>query len=681
MNRRNAAAVAAIVTIALLFAGLTWAVFGLFSKPSDEEKLLPGDFSLLKAVPTDAALVFNFDGSKEARHIIADSTGVLRSFLEEGNPGLMAFIGSNSSRKTVVSFHNSGSLVPLVIVDASLQQDSLKQAVSASLAAAAGMKTRTYAGLLLASRSETLLAASVRHIDGGHSVLSSPGMKEACAGASGSAVVFINNSQASKLLQTFAGPAIGKEITFSRRFADWTTFRMEADAEHISLRGAPTVMTRTAGFMTAFQGATPVQGSFATMLPDASSYAIAVPIDSPSDFLERYKDYQDTRGNLIAYNADIASSKGFDMSPLKWYSSLHLKELACAAFRLEDGLHKVLLMNCGQSGRKGAVLSNPYPGFARRMFGPCFNAPDSLVIYLDGGWRVYGDKAALELYRNSEFLTYSLKSRLDEAGVSVPKGIVAYASFTDAPETAAQLFSGPRADALSLYVTGATYAPALLVLKTGSKPSISISLNRRMEQKIKEGESFIRDTSVVVPTGPYDVENYTNGKIYRLYQNKNMYICLNDDKGKGVWGIPFSKPVCGRVENIDFFRNGRKQFLFAAGSSLYILDLQARFVNGFPVDLGTPVRLGPALYDFDGEYRVMVLHKNNTLQMYDLKGRKPSAWKGIAPEDKIRTLPELLVSGGKRYWIVTTSASTAVYPLEGGEPLGRKEAEKLLVSK
>lgn len=667
----------AVAVIALLLAGLTWAVFSLFSSPSDEEKPVPGDFSLLKAVPTDAALVFTFDGSREAREVIADSTGVLQAFLEDGNPGLMDFLNANSARKTVVSLHNSGALVPLVVVDA-IQLDSLKQSSAISLAAAAGMKTQVRGGFLLASRSETLISSSIRHTESGQSVLSAPGMKEACADASGAAVVFINNSQASKLLQTFAGPGVSQEITFARRFADWVTFRIQAGAEQISLKGSASVMPRTAGYMTAFMQAPPQQTGFAAMLPDAVSYAFAIAMDSPSDYLDRYKDYQDTRGNLIAYNADIASSKGFDVSPLKWYSSLHLKEVVCAAFRMEDGMHKVLLMQCGQGGKKGAVQVNPYPGFSRRVLGPCFSAPDSLVIYLDGGWRVYGDKAALELYSNKEFLTYSLKSRLDEAGIAVPKGMLAYASLSDAPEVVADIFSGPRAEAVSRYLNGASFAPAFAVLRTGSRPALQVTLDRRMEQKIREGESFIKDTSVVVPAGPYDVENYTNGKTYSLYQNKHMYICLNDENGKGVWGIPFSKPICGRVESIDFFHNGRRQFLFAAGSSLYLLDIQARFVNGFPLDLGLPIRLGPAAYEFDGEYRVMVLHKNNTLEMYDLKGKRPLGWKGIAPEDKIRTLPELLVSGGANYWIVTTSAGTKVYPFEGGEPLGRKDAEKLL---
>ena len=67
--------------------------------------------------------------------------------------------------------------------------------------------------------------------------------------------------------------------------------------------------------------------------------------------------------------------------------------------------------------------------------------------------------------------------------------------------------------------------------------------------------------------------------------------------------------------------------------------------------------------------------------MYNLKGRKPESWKGIAPEDKIRCLPELYEADGKKYWIVTTSETTSVYPFYGGEPLTRKEAEKLLKKK
>ncbi|MCR5018507.1 MAG: hypothetical protein K6A64_06900, partial [Bacteroidales bacterium] len=318
-----------------------------------------------------------------------------------------------------------------------------------------------------------------------------------------------------------------------------------------------------------------------------------------------------------------------------------------------------------------------------RVLGTTFQVEDSLCLYLGAGWRVYGCKEALDMFQDKDFLELTLKDRLSEAGLQIPTGMIAYASLSDAPEIASRYLDDTRTQAVLRYTNGASYAPVMAVLKTGSAPSITLTLSRRMEQDANKGGSFLKDTTVVVPQGPYDVINHNTGKINRLYQNKNLYICLNDENGKGVWGIPFSKHICGRVECIDYYNNGRKQFLFAAGSSIYLLDVKGRFVQGFPVDLGRDIRLGPAAYDFTGAggYTIMVLHKNNTLQMYNLHGQKPQNWKGIAPEDKIRDLPELYESDGKRYWIVTTSGTTAVYPFNGGEPLTRKETEKLLKKK
>ena len=81
--------------------------------------------------------------------------------------------------------------------------------------------------------------------------------------------------------------------------------------------------------------------------------------------------------------------------------------------------------------------------------------------------------------------------------------------------------------------------------------------------------------------------------------------------------------------------------------------------------------LGPDIYDFSGagKYNIMVLHKNNTVEMYNLKGKKPDAWKSIAPDQTIKSLPEKLVVGGKNFWIVRTSIQTLIYPFYGGDPL------------
>jgi hypothetical protein len=83
------------------------------------------------------------------------------------------------------------------------------------------------------------------------------------------------------------------------------------------------------------------------------------------------------------------------------------------------------------------------------------------------------------------------------------------------------------------------------------------------------------------------------------------------------------------------------------------------------------------VYDFSGarKYNIMVLHRDNTIQMYTLKGKQPEAWKGITAEETITALPELIKVGAKDFWVVRTSIQTLIFPFYGGEPLTVMEGD------
>ena len=111
---------------------------------------------------------------------------------------------------------------------------------------------------------------------------------------------------------------------------------------------------------------------------------------------------------------------------------------------------------------------------------------------------------------------------------------------------------------------------------------------------------------------------------------------------------------------------------------MYLIDRLGRFVSGFPFDLGKEILLGPQSYDFNGthRYNAMVLHKDNTVEMYDLKGKKPESWKGIKADETIKSLPELIKVGENSFWVLRTSIQTLVFPFEGGDPVTKFEGNK-----
>ena len=576
-----------------------------------------------------------------------------------------------------VSLHNSGSLVPLVAAEVA-SADSTLLAPYEALAAKAGLKTAWQDGLLLASRSETLLNSSRRHLDEGICILEAPGLSGLTGRIGGAAVAFVSARQTPKILQNWSTSHIRKHSDFVRTMADWTAFELvSADEKHIVLRGTSALPEKGTSFLAAFRGLKMPAASFGDALPYFADYAVSIPVGDVASYLERYRTFQDAKGKLNPYDKALKEKAGRDMAPEQWALHFGLKEVVRASYQYDGVREDIILVRTGRDIPSG---HNPYAGNVATLFGGLFDVVDTVCVSLPGHWTVMGSAAATGPFTDKKFLDYPLRERLSDAGLSLPAGIVAYASFTDCPAAVTDLFAEAPARALGGYVAGSAYAPALAGIDLSSgNPEIKVSLDKRA-LKGNKVQVLERDTTVFIPTGPFPVLNSATGKTNSFYQNANMYLCLNDENGKGVWGVPFKTPICGYVESIDYYANGKTQFLFASESGLYLIDRLGRFVGGFPVNLGKPVLLGPKAYDFTGAhgYTVMVLHKDNSLEMYNLHGQKPASWKGIRAPETVKALPELLEVGGKKYWVVRKSIRTLVYGFDGGDPLTRDEGGKMI---
>ena len=676
MNRKLT--IISIAAISLMLAGIAWAVARLYGEEKPVRTAVSAEYPLLRAVPADAAAVFCFDGSSRARQLLADSTGVLRSFLSPDNPALMEYLSrAGEEGRLLVALHNSGELVPLVVSEPH-GTDSAALAPLAAAALKAGLKTTVRDGLLLASRSETLLGASVRHLDEGLCILEAPGLQELSARTRGAAVAFLSARQAPKLLQTWTSARVRRHADFIRSLSQWTALSLSAaDDKHIALAGSSACPELSTSFLTAFRGFRMPAPSFPEVLPYFTDYAFSIPVGDMASYLERYRAFQDAKGRLVSYNRDLKEKNGRDMGPEQWGLHYQVKEAVRASYQLDGVTQDIILLKTGRDIPAG---SNPYRGYVSRLLGGLFDVVDTVCVSLPGHWTVLGSSAAAGPFSDRKFLDYPLKARLSDAGLTVPGGFSAYASVTDCPSVPASLLAQAPAGALSAYTVGSAYAPALAGVDLSSgEPEIRVSLDKRA-LKGNKIQVLERDTTVVIPAGPFPVLNSGTGKTNSFYQNSNLYLCLNDENGKGVWGVPFKQPICGAVESIDYYASGKIQFLFAAGSGLYLIDRLGRFVNGFPVDLGKPVLLGPAAYDFTGAhgYNVMVLHKDNSLEMYNLHGQKPDSWKGIYAPETVKALPELLEVKSRKYWVVRTSIRTLVYGFGGGDPLTRDEGGKMI---
>ena len=670
--------IVAVTAVAILLAGIAFAVSRLYSPSKGESRTqLSSDWTILGAIPSDAVAVFVFDGSSKAAKVLADSTGLVAAALAPDSPAFMDFLRQISRNRMAVSLHNSGSLVPLVAAEM-----QAADSVTKVRAAAAGLKLREKDGYVIASRSETFVNASARNLEEGTSIMGSKSLQSLLPRVSGAALVLVNHSHAPKITDVYASRQIRTKAGFVKDLAPWSAWSIQVpEKDNITIKGTSTEGTASGSWFKAFKGHGAQDALFPEALPYFAGTAVSFPVQDIAGVIAARRSYEDGIGHLNAFTKALKARPAGDITVEEWIKSLQPKEIVRASFRAEDGVkHEVLLLRSGKDLKLGKEQRNPYRGCLAQVFGEEFAVEDSLCTSVNSKWMLFGDSPSIQAFEDKEFLGYTLKDRLSDASIPAPKGFVAYASISDEPSVVTDILSSRMASPIEAFAKGAGYAPAFVQADlSGELPSMTIRLDKRALKGTKV-QVLERDTTVVVPTGYFPVKNYTTGKTNHLYQNSHGAICLNDENGKGVWGIPFKGSLCGRVQNVDYFANGKIQFLFASGSKLYLLDRLGHWVNGFPVEVGKEILLGPDAYDFTGAggYTVMVLHKDNTLERYNLHGKKPEGWKGIKAPETVKNLPELLEVKEKRFWAVRTSVRTLVYPFEGGDPLVSGEGGKMI---
>ena len=675
----------------------------------DEESRVPVKYryALSYAVPSNAVMVcFLSEASSLSSPVFSsfEFPGALAEFLRSGEAGNLA------ERPVALSLHYSGSLTPLYVFDAGPALDSASEEVSALMdfACRKGFQAEyvdcsetghdgplSAHGVVMIAKTKTQINIAKNHMHEGRSLMDAAGFAEVARNAPED-VLFVPYEHAKVLLQNVLKRKYFPVASFFQSFAGWARISLEHERSFACVQD----YVEGSDFMSVLAHDAPAVSSLSSILPSYTVFALTLPMRDMDSYLSLYSAYlESSKRKVAARILQEELTKKTGLSPERFAERLGVKEVASASFVCGDRLETVnlvkvdhadtlLLRGTGDSSLGGAPKTRPYAfaEYVASVFGNHFSLSDeSCFTYMDG-WLITGSHRGVDEYVNGLALEYPLKTYMADAGREdlLAERVSSCVVYVNVPAG-----SGYMADVLTkdlhafhdAFKGDAEYAPMLLSVfnKNGLMHTDLTAFQLELERS--RAPRFERDTEVTVPEGPFRVINSGTGRTNLFYQQSNGAICLKEEDGKGIWGVPFRHSLCGTAHNIDYYANGNKQILFGAGSSLYLIDRQGRFVKGFPTDLGKEILIGPDVYDFNGvnAYNVLVLHKDNTVEMYNLKGRKPDSWLGIAPDETVKSLPERLVVGGKTFWVVRTSRQTLIYPFYGGAPLNSFKGDRMFL--
>jgi hypothetical protein len=132
-----------------------------------------------------------------------------------------------------------------------------------------------------------------------------------------------------------------------------------------------------------------------------------------------------------------------------------------------------------------------------------------------------------------------------------------------------------------------------------------------------------------------------------------MYLITSD--GQIAWKKRLDNIPESGVKQMDYYKNGKIQYLVNTRDFIYLIDKNGENVNNFPKKINPSATNGLSLFDYDNDklYRLMIAQADKRVYNYDASGKKIKGW--LKPKsDNIVTEPIIhLAANGLDYILIT----------------------------
>ena len=190
--------------------------------------------------------------------------------------------------------------------------------------------------------------------------------------------------------------------------------------------------------------------------------------------------------------------------------------------------------------------------------------------------------------------------------------------------------------------------------------------NYKNDSKNSEIElKFETSISNEIILGPLIVKNHTNNKNEVFIQDSENIIYLINDNGQIEWTKKINDRVIDEVKQIDSYKNGRLQYVFATQNSLHMIDRKGRDVGKFPLKFNDQITKPVSVFDYDNNknYRLLIT-QNDELFMFDSKGNRVRGF-DYNKKSKIITKPEHFRISNKDIIVFKTSDDLKILSRRG----------------
>jgi hypothetical protein len=572
-------------------------------------------------------------------------------------------------------------------------------------------------GLFLISKSSLLLEESIRQLGASTNVTQSNGFAriQKTIGKKVDANIYVNLKTFPKLLSTKLDPQYRYFVKDFKDFANWTELDLTLRDNILFLNGFSYSDTQQANYLNLFLDQKPVRMEMESILPSSTSMVAILGIQDPLQFKKQYRNYLEKKGELLNYekNLNLLNQKTNSNPENIIYSILH-KELALVfTGKNKDNQFGVIRTKSPSVAKdkmlqiiKGFADKNKHPlsfyihnySLDRETQFQIYKLPGNHLLH-----QIFGS-----LFSDLESAYFTFIGNYMVLGSSVSK----LSEFIHESILGKTLSNSPKYEQYSEYLSAKSNFHFYTSM-VKSTPIISTFLNQDLKKRLKNSRETINkfqsigyqfsssqglvynnlfvnyDPIVDIPPQtdweskldtffrhkPYLVKNhYTKEKEILVQDVKNKLYLINPS-GRILWYKKLDEPIVGQIQQIDYYRNNKLQYLFTTRNSIHLVDRNGNNVANFPVRLRANTTLGLSLFDYEGrgKFRIFVPCDNKAIYCFDKTGKILPGWKFGKAENEITGTMQHFRVGAKDYLVFADKYRIYILNRKGQERVKLKQ--------
>lgn len=465
-----------------------------------------------------------------------------------------------------------------------------------------------------------------------------------------------------------------KAILATKNYAGWSELDMRFYEDRIAVNGISSADDSLNHYLSVFEGQQVASFKVKSILPSNTSYFFAVALSDKDLFFDRLEDYygktesfykreeklkkmgRGLRINMkntfrgVVKNGVVGAITNISEGEAE-HSSLFIMnvqsvpEAKAALNEMAEGLAKsknvekssLLTIHKSNSGENFLLMEFPYPSFPSVFLGGAFDfvKARNAVLYHDNLVFANSKKVLIRYINDME-----AENNLGESS--------SFRQFDETTESKANITA--FLDVNRIYGLGKQILHKNLQKGLETNEEVFRKFGSMGWQLVCEKDIFFNNISLCVrkkgkepeasaiweyPVGgtlvnkPQIVINHRNKTEKEIiFQDSENKLHLVSADGKKVWSVPIKGKIMSTIHQVDYYRNGRLQYLFNTKEKLYLIDRNGRNVAKFPVYFKTPATNGVNVFDYDNnrKYRYFIACEDHKVYALNHEGAVIKGW-------------------------------------------------------